>query len=55
MAGQDKKELGTGVVTSLVVGILFFVGGLMIGLSVGVLVAILAITAVATVAVFVLS
>ncbi len=55
MSGPEKKERAGTVLTALVVGILFFVGGLMLGLSVGLLVILLLVTAVATVAVFVLS
>ncbi|MBK8294324.1 MAG: hypothetical protein IPK93_05945 [Solirubrobacterales bacterium] len=55
MNGPSKKERAAEYLTVLVIGALFFVGGTLLGLSVGVLLVILAITAIATVAVFVLS
>jgi hypothetical protein len=55
MTGPDRGDSWAGVVTALVAGGLFFVGGIMVGLSVVVLLAILAITAVVTVGLFVLS
>ena len=55
MNGPSNKERVAEYLTVLPIRALFFVGGTLIGLSVVVLLVILAITAIATVAVFVLS
>lgn len=55
MSGPDRGDSWAGVITALLAGGLFFVGGIMVGLSVVVLLAILAITAIVTVGIFALS
>lgn len=55
MNGPEGRDNWAAVATTVVAGALFFVGGIMIGLGVGLLVLILLVPAVVTVGLFVLS